>query len=500
MTVASMHRTANLLVVDADQGRTTINRNLYGHFAEHLGRGIYEGLWVGEDSPIPNVGGLRSDVVAALRALAPPVLRWPGGCFADEYHWRDGIGPRSQRIATLNTHWGGVVENNHFGTHEFFALCEQLGAQPYLCGNLGSGTIREMQEWVEYCTFAGPSPMAQLRRANGRDEPWALPHFGIGNENMGCGGMMRPEYYADEYRRYQTYVRALSGNRISKIACGPNGANYEWTDVLMRRAGDLMDGLTLHYYAMPPWGQWKGHATVFTEDEYFETLRLALVMDELIRRHRTIMDRYDPAQRVALIVDEWGTWWEPTPGMNPDFLFQQNTMRDAIVAALTLNIFHQHCDRVRMANIAQTVNVLQAMILTDGPRMVRTPTYHVFEMFQGHQDALHLPARLDGANYTRGRCTIPALSASASLKSDRILLSVVHTGLEQDQRLEVRLRGARVKSAVGRILHGAAVMSHNTFDAPDEVRPVDYTGFQVETGRLYLDLPPASVVTVEVTT
>ncbi len=500
MTAAPMHRPANLLVVDADQGRTTIHRNLYGHFAEHLGRGIYEGLWVGEDSPVPNVGGIRSDVVAALRELAPPVLRWPGGCFADEYHWRDGIGPRAGRPGTLNTHWGGVVENNHFGTHEFFALCEQLGAQPYLCGNLGSGTVREMQDWVEYCTFAGPSPLAQLRRAHGRDEPWALPFFGIGNENMGCGGMMRPEYYADEFRRYQTYVRSLSGNRVQKIACGPNGANYEWTDVLMRRAGELMDGLTLHYYAMPPWGQWKGHATSFTEDEYFETLRLALVMDELIRRHRTIMDRYDPAQRVALIVDEWGTWWEPTPGMNPDFLFQQNTMRDAIVAALTLNIFHQHCDRVRMANIAQTVNVLQAMILTDGSRMLRTPTFHVFEMFRGHQDALHLPSRLDGASYTSGRGPIPALSASASLKSDRILLSLVHTGLEQDQRLEVRLRGARVKSATGRILHGATVMAHNTFDQPDEVRPAAYTGFQVETGRLYLDLPPAAVVTLEVVT
>ncbi|MBL9215280.1 MAG: alpha-N-arabinofuranosidase [Opitutaceae bacterium] len=489
----------NRIVIHADQGSFTLNRNLYGHFAEHLGRGIYEGLWVGEDAAIPNVRGIRSDVVAALRRLRPAVLRWPGGCFADEYHWRDGIGPRAARPAMLNSHWGGVVENNHFGTHEFFDLCEQIGAEPYICGNVGSGTVREMQEWVEYCTFAGRSPLAELRRAHGREQPWRLPYFGIGNENMGCGGMMRPEYYADEYRRYQTYVRHLSGNRVSKIACGPNGANYEWTEVLMKRAGGLMDGLTLHYYAMPPWGEDKGRATEFSLEEYGRTLERCLVMDELLARHGTIMDRYDPKKRVALIVDEWGTWWEPEPGANPDFLFQQSTMRDAMVAALTLNLFHHHGARVRMANIAQTVNVLQAVVLTDGPRIVLSPTYHVFDLFQVHQDATYLPLHLAGDDWEIGSRKLPAISASASRRDGRIALSLAHTDPGREARVEVSLRGAEAGAVAGRILHAPTVQAHNTFDRPDTVRLRPFAGARLSGGRLEVTLPPASVVTLELT-
>jgi alpha-N-arabinofuranosidase len=488
----------NTLVIQAGQGAHVINRNLYGHFAEHLGRGVYEGLWVGEDSPIPNTRGIRRDVVAALKRLRPPVLRWPGGCFADEYHWKDGVGSRPGRPAMLNSHWGGVVENNHFGTHEFFDLCEQIGAQPYICGNVGSGTIREMQEWVEYCTFEGGSPMANWRAANGRGTPWRLPYFGIGNENMGCGGMMRPEYYADEYRRYQTYIRNLGGNRVFKIACGPNGANYRWTEVLMERAGDLMDGLTLHYYAMPPWGDYKGKATEFGEGEYFQTLERCLFMEELLVRHGGIMDRYDPKKRVALIVDEWGTWWEPEPGLNPDFLFQQNTMRDALVAAITLNLFHHHGARVRMANIAQTVNVLQAMVLTDGPRMTVTPTYHVFEMYQCHQDATYLPVELAGTAYEVDGKSVPALSVSASRKDGKITLSVAHASPRSASDLSLELRDAKVSGVTGRILAGSSLQSHNTFDQPALVQPAPFTGMRLDHNRVQLTLPPASIVVLEV--
>ena len=406
----------NTLVINADQVGPVINRNIYGHFAEHLGRCIYEGFWVGEDSSIANTNGMRNDVVNAMKKLNPPVLRWPGGCFADEYHWKDGIGPREERPAIVNTHWGGVVENNHFGTHEFFDLCEQLGAEPYICGNVGSGTVQEMQEWVEYCTFDGESPMTNWRKENGREEPWKLTYFGVGNENWGCGGNMRPEYYADEYRRYQTYVRNLSGNKIFKIACGPNAQDYKWTDVLMERAGGFMDGLSLHYYTTAATGATKARPPVHRR-RVSSRFATHLLMDELITHHGAIMDRYDPKQRVALIVDEWGTWWDVEQGTNPGFLYQQNTMRDALVAALNFHIFHKHSDRVHMANIAQTINVLQAMILTDGARMTLTPTYHVFEMFKGHHDAVSLPLHLTSEDYAMGEQKIPALSASASLKT-----------------------------------------------------------------------------------
>ena len=343
----------NEITLDVKRAKTTIDRNIYGHFSEHLGRCIYEGYWVGEESPIPNVRGIRSDVIAALRKIKVPVMRWPGGCFADEYHWMDGIGPREQRPAMINTHWGGVVENNHFGTHEFMDLCEQLGCEPYICGNVGSGTVQEMSQWVEYVTFDGKSPMADLRGANGRSEPWKLKYFGVGNENWGCGGRMRPEYYADLYRRYATYARNYGENRLYRIACGARNDDYHWTDVLMEEAGSdqlfggpYMDGLALHYYTQVkrlPDGTREGSATVFGEDAWIEIIAKALFMDELVRKHSTIMDKYDPAKKVAMIVDEWGTWYAVEPGTHPRFLYQQNSMRDALVAAVSLDIFNNHC-------------------------------------------------------------------------------------------------------------------------------------------------------------
>ena len=488
----------NTLIINADQGQELISRHIYGHFAEHLGRCIYEGIWVGEDSPIPNVRGIRQDVVAALRQLNIPNLRWPGGCFADEYHWMDGIGPKTSRPTMINTHWGGVTENNHFGTHEFFDLCEQLGCEPYICGNVGSGTVREMQQWVEYMTFDGVSPMAELRRQNGREKPWRLKWFGVGNENWGCGGHMRPEYYADEYRRYATYVRNFGENKIFKIACGPNSADYHWTDVLMREAQGWMDGLALHYYCGT--GKTSRSATVFDEEDWFFTLANASRMDELIGRHVNLMDRHEPQRRIGLIVDEWGTWHKVEPDTNPGFLYQQNTLRDALVAGITFHIFHKHCARVRMANIAQTVNVLQAMILTDGARMLRTPTYHVFEMFKVHQDATLLPLQLDCETCSSGSDVLPLVSASASrTQSGKVHISFCNLHPSQPVELTCALHGLTPKCLAGRILTAPTIQAHNTFDQPDTVAPTNFNDYQITPTGLTLKLSAHSVIVLEIT-
>ncbi len=475
----------NQIIINADQGKQTISRHIYGHFAEHLGRCIYDGVWVGEDSPIPNTRGMRNDVIEALRGLNIPNLRWPGGCFADEYHWMDGIGPREKRPTLVNTHWGGVTENNHFGTHEFLDLCELLGCEPYICGNVGSGTVQEMQQWVEYITFGGVSPMADLRREHGRDEPWPLRYWGVGNENWGCGGSMTAEFYADQYRRYQTYVRSFGDEPIYKIACGAADGDYHWTEVLMRSARGrggrlLMDGLSLHYYTFGDERRPHLSATNFGESEWFEVMRRALHMNELVERHSVIMDQYDPEKQVGLIVDEWGTWYAVEPGTNPGFLYQQNSLRDALVAAVTLDIFNQHADRVHMANIAQTINVLQAMVLTDGEQMLLTPTYHVFEMYKVHQDATLLPMDLRCEAYKYGDSEIPAVSASASLDdSGQINLTLSNTNPNRALDVTCEIRGRSVSLVNGRLLTASTVNAHNTFTEPETVRPVPFAGAQI---------------------
>jgi len=487
----------NKIVINADLGKETISRYIYGHFAEHLGRCIYGGLWVGEDSPIPNVRGIRSDIVEALRQINLPVLRWPGGCFADEYHWLDGIGLREERPSMVNTHWGGVTENNHFGTHEFMDLCSQLGCEPYICGNVGSGTVREMQQWVEYLTCA-EGPMANRRAANGRKEPWQVKFWGVGNENWGCGGHMRPEYYADEYRRYATYVRSFGENKIYKIACGANSDNYAWTDVLMREAGQHMNGLSVHYYTVFRAWQDKGSATQFDEDRWFGTLQAALRIEEIIGKHATLMDKHDPQRRVDMIVDEWGAWYNVEPGTRPGFLYQQNTLRDALVAGLTLNIFNQRCDRVKMANLAQTVNVLQSVILTEGKKMLLTPTYHVFEMYKVHQDATLLPLDLQCNVYQFGDQAIPAISASASRDpAGRIHLSLCNLDPNEPAEVACELRGAKVDHVTGRVLTANAMNAHNTFDQPEAVRPASLGDARLEGETLRVRLPSKSVVVLE---
>ena len=483
----------NKLVIHADEGKETINRNIYGHFSEHLGRCIYGGFWVGEDSAIPNTRGIRNDVVEALRRMKIPVLRWPGGCFADEYHWKDGIGPRDQRPTMVNTHWGGVTENNHFGTHEFLDLCEQLDCEPYICGNVGSGTVLEMQQWVEYITFDGKSPMADWRRENGRDKPWKVKYWGVGNENWGCGGRMEPEYYANLYRRFATYLRNFGENRLYKIACGARKSDYKWTEVLMRDAGRNMNGLAPHYYCGS--GKNSRSATKFAEEDWFAQLQRALLVDEIITKHAAIMDKYDPKKRVGMMFDEWGAWHQVEPGTNRGFLYQQNSLRDALVAGATLNILNNHCDRVKMANIAQTVNVLQAMILTKAEKMILTPTYHVFEMYKVHHDATLLPIELQCRDYQFGSEQIPALNVSASKdKSGRIHISLCNLDPKNSAQLVCELQGTRAKKISGRALTADAMTAHNTFDKPEVVHPAAFDNFQLKGNILTVTLPSKSVV------
>lgn len=486
------------LYINPQYKKGHINKELQGHFSEHLGRCIYEGIYVGENSSVPNTNGMRNDVVEALREMQIPVLRWPGGCFADEYHWMDGIGPKESRKKMINTHWGGVLEDNSFGTHEFMELCRQLGCKAYVNGNVGSGTVREMSEWVEYMTFDGVSPMADLRKKNGRKEPYTVDYFGVGNENWGCGGSMLPEYYANEYRRYQTYVRVYSPERpIYKIACGPSEGDYGWTETLMRLAGGYMDGLSLHYYTLP--GEWekKGSATEFDEAEWYRTLRKTLYMDELISRHGAIMDKYDKEKRVGLIVDEWGTWYDCEPGTNPGFLYQQNTMRDALVAGINLNIFNKHCDRVKMANIAQLVNVLQAVILTEGDRMLLTPTYHVFNLYKHHQEGKLLDSYVETEEIgTEDK--VPNLQESVSMDQDgRIHITINNLSVSEAYEVEPVLAQASVKEVKGTILTGG-MRDYNTFEEPERVQPKEFTDYSLQDGRLTFRLPACSVLHLEI--
>ena len=489
------------IIINRNRSKGTINRNIYGHFAEHLGRCIYGGLYVGEDSPIPNINGMRTDVVSALKALDIPVLRWPGGCFADTYHWQDGVGPRERRKTIVNTTWGGVTENNHFGTHEFMELCRQLGCEAYFSGNVGSGTVREFSDWVEYCNMGGISPMAGLRRKNGREEPWNVKYWGIGNEAWGGGGNMRPEFYADLCRQYSTYLRNYDEkHRIYKIASGANVDDYEWTRIVAERAGYTVDALSLHYYTLPndDW-QHKGAATGFPLSEYYAVLHKALRMEELVEQHSRVLRRADPKGRLGLAVDEWGTWYDVEPGTNPGFLYQQNTMRDAIVAAVHLNIFNDHCDTVVMANIAQTVNVLQAMVLTQDAKMLCTPTYHVFSMYKGHQGARQLETYAETRLIGDEPMQSPSLHVSASEASDgSVLLTAANLDAEHPAPAECMMDGLKAGSAVAGELLSGLPGAHNTFDSPNAVAPRPMTEIRTGDGRFTAVLPPCSVAAVHI--
>ena len=498
------------LLINSKKELGHINPEIQGHFSEHLGRCIYEGIFVGENSDIPNTNGMRNDVVNALKAMKIPVLRWPGGCFADEYHWKDGIGPKETRKKMINTNWGGVVEDNSFGTHEFMELCKQIGCKTYINGNVGSGTVREMSEWVEYMTFDGVSPMADLRKENGSEASFTVDYFGIGNETWGCGGFMVPEYYANQYRQYQAFVKNYnSDKKIKRIAVGPSDKDYEWTETLLNQCfkgqGSInnnhgfMDGLSLHYYTVPhDWAK-KGSATVFTDKEWYLTLSKTLLMDEMITKHSAIMDRYDPEGNIGLMVDEWGTWYDVEEGTNPGFLYQQNTIRDALVAGINLNIFNKHCKRVKMANIAQLVNVLQAVILTEGDRMIKTPTYHVFKMYSCHQDGTLLESSIDTDTIgLEEEYMVPNLTESVSKSKDgKINITLTNLSCTDSYEVESNLLEDTVKSVRASIV-GGDMADHNTFEKPEVVKEEDFTDFTVNGNKILIKMPKSSVVHLEV--
>ena len=485
------------LVIDADHARDTISRHIYGQFAEHLGRGIYDGVWTRTGN---GAWHLRDDVVAALRRIKVPNVRWPGGCFADYYHWRDGIGPAAKRPRMVNTVWGNVLEDNSFGTDEYMELVRRIGAEPFVVGNVGTGSPREMAEWWEYLDHPGGSSIADERKANGHAAPYNVRRFGIGNESWGCGGAMRPEFYADQYRRFAEFLRPFNDSTHAfRIATGPNVDDYNWTEVMMREAGRMIDGLDLHYYTVVgPWAH-KGSATQFGEREWFLALQRAVRMQELVTRHAAIMDKYDPRKRVALIVGEWGMWHDVEPGTNPGFLYQQNTLRDALVAAVSLDIFSNHADRVRGANIAQMVNVLQSMILTRGSQMLLTPTYHVFELYTVHHDAVMLPLTIVNAGYyVFGTDSFPAVSATASRDRQGLVhVTMSNADPNQPRTVVAELRGVSATGAVGRILTAPAINSYNSFEQPDVVHPTAFSGARIENGSLTLTLPPRSVIVLE---
>jgi len=487
------------ITIQANQGENKIYKEIYGQFAEHLGSCIYGGLWVGPESNIPNTDGYRTDVLNALKELKVPVLRWPGGCFADEYHWMDGIGPRDKRPKMQNNNWGGTIEDNSFGTHEFLNLCELIGCEPYISGNVGSGTVEELAKWVEYMTSDGDTPMAKLRRQNGREKSWNVKFLGVGNESWGCGGSMRPEYYSDLYRRYAVYCRNYDGHKLYKIASGASDYDYNWTKVLMNNVGKRMNGLSLHYYTVTGWSGSKGSATQFSDDDYYWTMGKCLEIEDVIKKHCTIMDEKDPEKKIGLLVDEWGTWWDEEPGTVRGHLYQQNAMRDAMVAALTLNVFHRHTDRVRMANIAQVVNVLQSMILTDTKgtgHMVLTPTYHVFHMYRDFQEATYLPTELscDTMGVRQNR-TIPLVSASAAKKADgTIVISLVNVSLDKQQEIELDIDSAKAKSITGRVLTSKNIADFNDFNNPNKVAPAEFKGAKLSKGGLKVKLPAKSIV------
>jgi alpha-L-arabinofuranosidase len=489
------------VTISARSQKTTISRHIYGHFAEHLGRCIYDGFYVGEKNKIiPNTKGVRNDIVAALKKLNIPNLRWPGGCFADTYHWKDGIGVKEKRPKMVNVWWGGVTEDNSFGTHEFLNMCELLGTEPYISGNIGSGTAQELAEWVQYVNFKGVSPMSDLRAKNGRKEPWRVKFWGVGNEAWGCGGNMRPEYYADIYRKYATFISDWTNSgKISRIASGANSSDYNWTEVLMKNIPKrMLGGLALHHYAVIDWDK-KGPSTGFDENLYFKTMQSAWKMDSLIVNHSAIMDKYDPQKEVALVVDEWGGWYEVEQGTNPGFLYQQNTMRDAMIAGITLNIFNNHSDRVRMANLAQTVNVLQAVILTDKEKMILTPTYHVMEMYKVHHDADLLNVNFNKENYTFNGQSLPAVSVSASADSSGVMhISIANIDAHKDQQMKIKTGLNRISGVTGRILKSARLQDHNTFDDPDKVKPVPFNDLTVRDDNIEFNMPPFSVIVLTV--
>ena len=486
-----------IVFVNADQSKYTINRHIYGHFAEHLGRCIYDGIYIGEENTsIPHTNGVRNDIIKALKELNIPNLRWPGGCFADTYHWKDGIGPKEDRPSIVNRWWGGTTEDNSFGTHEFLNLCELLETEPYLSANVGSGTVQELIDWVQYTNHGEQSPMADLRRKHGREVPWNVTYWGVGNETWGCGGNMTAEFYADVYRRYATFMPGWSGDhKVYRIASGASDADYHWTEVLMKNVPHhLMEAVALHHYSVIDWKD-KGPSYQFTEEHYFKTMKQALLTEQLIKGHVNIMDKYDPEKKVALFVDEWGGWYDAEADIQNGVLFQQNTMRDAMIAGTTLNMFNNHADRIHMANLAQVVNVLQAVILTEEEKLVLTPTYHVMKMYRVHQDAELLPSDIQNVAYSYDDEELDALSVSASRDSSGVVhISLTNIDLTKTHKVELRVRGHDFSNTSAEMLTSSAVQDFNSFENPNQIQTESFDAYRQSDNKIWVEIPPFSVL------
>jgi alpha-N-arabinofuranosidase len=489
-----------------DSAKEQISRNIYGHFAEHLGRCIYDGFWVGKNSSIPNTRGIRNDVVQALREIKIPNLRWPGGCFADQYHWQDGIGDPALRNKTINANWGGVIDDNSFGTHEFMDLCEQLECEPVFCGNIGSGTVEEMAKWVEYLTSDAETPLTELRKKNGHEKAWKIKYWGVGNETWGCGGIMIPQYYADVLKRYSFFLNNYGDNVLYKIASGSHDSDYGWTEHLIKTWSQTdgwlqgyMNAISLHYYTICKNWDIKGSATDFDENDWFSTFSKTLAMDEYVKGHSAVMDKYDPGNKIGLVVDEWGNWFDPAPGSNPAFLVQQNTLRDALVASVNLDIFNNHCRRVKMANIAQAINVLQSVILTKDEDMVLTPTYYVFKMYTVHHDATLIPINISSPEYKNGSRSIPAISSSASIdKNGLIHITMTNINPNEPALINLELANSGQKEFVrGEIIVASEMNALNEFGKNEEVTLKEFSNVKVADNNLQIELPAKSVVMIE---
>ena len=496
----SISTAQNKVFINIDSAQTKISKHIYGHFAEHVSRVIYDGIYVGKDNAnIPNTNGVRNDVIQALKDLNIPNLRWPGGCFADTYHWKDAIGPINERKHIENLSWGNYREDNSFGTHEFLNLCELLGAEPYLAVNMNTGTVQEAVEWVQYTNHAnGTSYLTELREKNGRDKPWNVKYWGIGNESWDCGGHMSVDYYINLYKRYATAMtNYYNSENLFRIAVGPGSPDYNWTEKIMKEIpARRIEGLSIHHYAVN-WNH-RSSSYEFTNEEYFTTMELAWFMEEFITKNSEVMDKYDPEKRVALIVDEWGGWYDPDPRGN-GALYQQNTIRDAMIAGLTLNIFNNHADRVRMANLAQTVNALQAVILTKEEKMILTPTYHVMEMYKVHQDALLVPVKVISEDFVLGDRKLQAISVSASLdKAGKMHISLTNIDNKKSQKVEIALKGYKTKNVTGRILTSSRIQDHNTFDNPLKIVPKRFNKATLSGDNLAVNMPPHSVIVLEV--
>lgn len=470
-----------------DEPIGTINPNIYGHFIEHIGRCVDEGIWVGPDSAIPNRDGIRMDVADALGELGLEVLRWPGGCFADQYDWRDGIGPREQRPRRRNI-WWGKEEDNAFGTHEFMAFCEMVDADPYICGNVGSGTPRELMEWFEYCTCDGDTTLTRLRAQNGHPEPFDVPFWGVGNENWGCGGNMNPEQYARLYQLFSTYLRPR-GNDQKTIACGQN---HDWNHRLLRELGSAhtFDLLSIHHYYKA------GHSTEFTEDEYYLLMAEALGLEARIVRDTHLLRFFegDAPGRVGLAIDEWGAWH---PDAEAPGYFMQTTLRDALSATMLFDVFNRHADSVHMTNIAQTLNVLHSLIQTDGEKMWRTPTYWAYMLYKPHRGGRALRTVLEcERREMAGGGMLPLVSASASREGSEVFVTLTNLQMTGPVEITVRVGEGRLDGAQGRMLRADAANALNSAAEPERVGLVDVTVRAAE-GALICELPPMSCLAVK---